>query len=92
MLENRGLGGLKTEKAAGWCKISGQRNGGGASKFTSTPNVNTIISKVRWDWHVARMALRRDLFLSGNLKEMDNLYYPEIDGRVILKWILRYDV
>jgi hypothetical protein len=62
MLENRVLGGLKTEKAVGWCRISGQRNCRGSSKFTSTPNVNTIIYKVRWDWYLARIALKGNLF------------------------------
>ena len=90
MLENRVLGGIKTAKAVGRCRISGQRKDAGASKFITT-NVNTILSKVRWDWYVARMAFKQNLFWSGNLKEVDNLR-PRVDGRVILKWILRYDV
>jgi hypothetical protein len=61
MLENKVLGGVKTAKAVGWCRISGQLNDAGASKFITT-NVNTILSKVRWDWYVARMAFKQNLF------------------------------
>jgi hypothetical protein len=38
------------------------RNGGEASKFTSSPKANTSISKVRWGWYVARMPLKGNLF------------------------------
>jgi hypothetical protein len=45
----------------------------GVSKFTSSPNVKEFTSKIRWEWSVARMALKGSIFLYGNFLEMGNL-------------------
>ena len=44
-----------------------------------------------WVGHVARMRERRGVYrvLVGKLKERDRLGDPEVDGRIILRWIFR---
>ena len=59
----------------------------------SSPNiVRVIISRrMRWAGHVARVGERRAYagFWWGNLRERDHLEDPGIDGKIILRWILR---
>jgi len=35
------------------------------------------------------MGEKRGVYRSGNLRERDHLRYPGVDGRIILRWILR---
>jgi len=63
----------------------------------SSPNIDQVIKSIRMIWagHVARMGERRDLyrFWWGNLREIDHLGDPDIDGRIILRWIFeKWDV
>jgi len=46
---------------------------------------------MRWVGHVSRVGERRGVYrvLVGNLKERDRLGDPGIDGRIILRCILR---
>jgi len=46
---------------------------------------------MRWVGHVARMMDRRGVFrvLWENLRERGHLGDPDVDGRVILRWIFR---
>ena len=48
-------------------------------------------SRLRWAEHVARME-RAEVYTGfwwGNLRERDHLVDPDVDGRIILKWIFR---
>jgi len=50
---------------------------------------------LRWAGHIARIGQRRYVYRvwCGNLKERDHLGDPEVDGRIILRWILwKWDV
>jgi len=46
---------------------------------------------MRWAGHVACMGERKHIYriLVGNLRERDNLGDSGIDGRIILRWIIR---
>jgi len=46
---------------------------------------------MRWAGHVARVG-RAELYIEccwGNLRERDHLDDPDVDGRIILRWIFR---
>jgi hypothetical protein len=59
----------------------------------SSPYIIRVITsrRMRWTGHEAHMGQRRGAYrvLVGNLREIDNLENPRIDGRKILKWIFR---
>jgi hypothetical protein len=59
----------------------------------SSPNIIRVIKsrRVRWVGHVARMGREEvhTAFLWGNLRERDHLEDPNVDGRIILKWIFK---
>jgi len=46
---------------------------------------------MRWVGHVARVRKSRGEYrvLVGNLRDGDHLRDPGVDGRIILRWILR---
>jgi len=44
----------------------------------------------RWAGHVARMGYTGCWW--GNLKEKDHLGGPGVDGRLVLRWIFKWDV
>jgi len=46
---------------------------------------------MRWAEHVARIGESRCVYrvLVGNLRERDGLEDPEVDGRIILRWVFR---
>jgi hypothetical protein len=55
-----------------------------------SPNIVRVI-KSRWAGRVARMGEGRgeSRVLVGNLRERDHLGDQDVDGRIILRWILR---
>ena len=58
----------------------------------SSPNIVRVIKsrRMRWVGHVARMEGEVcTRFWRGNLRERDNWGDQDVDGRIILKWILR---
>jgi hypothetical protein len=58
----------------------------------SAPNIVRLIkSRMRWAGLVARMGVREAYtgFWWGNLRERDHFGDPDVDGRIILKWIFR---
>ena len=59
----------------------------------SSPNIFRMVKsrRMRWAGHVARMTERRGYtgFWWGSLKERDHLGDPDVDGRIILRWIFR---
>jgi hypothetical protein len=56
----------------------------------SSPNIFLVIKlrRKRWVVHVARMRERRG-FWWRNMRERDHLGDPDINGRIILRWIYR---
>ena len=57
--------------------------------YCSLNTVRVIKSRMRWAGHVARME-RGEVFTVvwwGNLRERDHLKGPDVDGRVIVRWI-----
>jgi hypothetical protein len=59
----------------------------------SSPNIIRVIKsrRMRWAGNIARMGKREvhTEFWWGDLKEGDYLGDPDVDGRIILKWILK---
>jgi len=59
----------------------------------SLPNVVRVVKsrRMRWAGHVARMGEERGVpgFWWGNLRERDHWGDPDVDGRIILRWIFR---
>jgi hypothetical protein len=47
--------------------------------------------RMRWAWHVAHMRQKRSAYrvLVGKLRLRDHLEGPDVDVRLILKWIFR---
>ena len=59
----------------------------------SLPNIVRVIKsrRMRSSWHVARMGKGEVCtgFWWGNLRERDHWGDPDVDGRIILRWIFR---
>jgi hypothetical protein len=57
----------------------------------SSPNIIRVMKsrRLRWAGHVARMGERRSAYraLVGKPEEGGHLEDPDVDGRIILKWI-----
>jgi hypothetical protein len=59
----------------------------------SLPNIVRVVKsrRMRWEGHVARMG-RREVCTGcwwGNQRERGHWGYSDVDGRIILRWILR---
>ena len=93
MFENRVLGrifGPKRDGVTGdWRKLRNLE----LNDLYCSPNIVRVIKsrKMRRMGHVARMGGGEAYteFWWGRLKERDHLGDPDIDGRVILRWIFR---
>jgi len=62
------------------------------SDLYSLPNIVGLIkSRMKWSGHVVRMGERSGLYgiLWRNLRERGHLEDPDVDGRIILRWIFR---
>ena len=58
-----------------------------------SPNIVRVIKlrRIRWAGHVERMGESKDVYrvLVGKPEGKDNLEFPGVDGRIILRWIFR---
>jgi len=63
------------------------------SDLYSLPNIVWVVKsrRMRWAGRVARMGDGRGVHrvVVGNLRERDHWGDPDVDGRVILRWIFR---
>jgi hypothetical protein len=93
VVENRVLRrifGPKTDEATGeWRRLHNEE----LNDLYSSPNIIRVIKsrRMRWARHVARMARGKvhTGFCWGDLREGDHLRDPGVNGRIILKWILK---
>jgi hypothetical protein len=86
LFENRVLrrifGPKRDEVTGEWRELHEELN-----DLYSSPNIVQVIkSRMKWVGHVAHMGERRGVYrvLVGNLKEIDHLGDPGVDGRIIL--------
>ena len=91
VFENRVLrrvfGPKRDEVTRGWRKLHNEE----LRDLYSLPNIVRVVksTKMRLAGHVARMGEGRVVqsVLVGNLRERDHWVDPDIDGRIILRWI-----
>ena len=82
--------GPKRDEATGeWRKLHNEE----LSDLYSLPNIVRVVKsrRMRWAGHVARMG-RGEVctgFWWGNLRERVHWRDPDVDGRIILRWIFR---
>jgi hypothetical protein len=57
----------------------------------SSPDIIPLIKswRMRWTVNVTYMAKRLNSYRLGNMKERDHLGNLGLDGRILLKWILK---
>jgi len=83
------FGRKKDEVTGDWRKL----HHGELTDLYSSPNIIRVIKsrRMRWVGHVARMGERRGLHrgLVGKPEGKDHLGDPGVDGRIILRWMLR---
>jgi len=93
VFENRVLrrvfGRKKAEVTGEWRKLHNEE----LNDLYSSPTIFRVIKLGRMTWarHGAHIGESRDVHrvLVGNLREKDHLEDPDIDGKIILRWILR---
>jgi len=95
VFENRMLrkifGRKRNEVTKEWRKLHNEE----LHDLYSSPNIVWVIKlrRMRWTGHKASKRERRGGvytgFWWGNLRERDHLGDPGIDGRIVLRWILR---
>ena len=93
MFENRVLrrvlGPKRDEVTGEWRKLHNEE----LSDLYSSPNIVRAIKprRMRWAGHVARMVTGEAYsgFLWGNLRERGHLEHPDVDGKIIIRWIFR---
>ena len=93
MFQNRVLrrifGPKRDEVTREWRKLHNEE----LSNLYSSPNIVRVIKsrEMRWVGHVARIGRGEAYtgFWWGNLRERDHLGDPDINGRIILRWIFR---
>jgi hypothetical protein len=93
VFENRVLrrvfGPKRDEVTGEWRKLHNEE----LSDLYSLPNIARVVKsrRMRWAGHVVRMG-RGEVctgFWLRNLRERDHWGDPEVDGRIILRWIFR---
>ena len=93
MFENRVLrrvfGPKRGEVTGEWRKLHNEE----LSDLYSLPNIVLVVKsrRMRWTGHVARRGGREGCtgFWWGNPKERHHWGDPDVDGRIILRWIFR---
>jgi len=91
VFENRVLrrvfGPKRDEVTGEWRKLHNEE----LRDLYSLPNIVRLVKsrRMRWVGHVARMVEGRGVHrvLWGNLRERDHWGDPDVDGRIILRWI-----
>ena len=90
VLENRALRifGPTKDNVTGECKKVHTEE---LTDLYSSPNIIRVIKsrRMRRVGHVARMSERCIQGFGGKMRERDHLEDPDVDGRIILKWIFR---
>ena len=90
----RRIFGPRRDKVTGeWRELHNEK----LNDLYSSPNIFRVIKsrRMRWAGHVALMGERRGVYrvLVGkpeeNLRKRDHLGDPDVDGRIILRWIFR---
>jgi hypothetical protein len=93
VFENKALrrlfGPKRDEVTREWRKLHNEE----LSDLYSLPNIVRVVKsrRMRWAWHLARMGSGElcSGFWWGNLRERDHWGDPDIDGRIVLRWIFR---
>jgi len=93
LFENRALRilGPKRDKVTReWRKLHNKE----LNDLCCSPDIVRVVKsrRMRWVGHVARMGERRGAtqgFCWGKLRERDYMEDPDVDGRIMLKWIFR---
>jgi hypothetical protein len=86
----RGVFGPKRDEVTGeWRKLHNEE----LNVLYTLPNIVRVVKsrRMRWTGHVALMG-RGEVctgFWWGSLRERDHWGEPDIEGRIILRWILR---
>jgi hypothetical protein len=86
----RGVFGPKRDEVTGeWRKLNNEELNG----LYSLPNIVRVVKsrRMRWAGHVARLVEERGVHrvLVGNLRERGRWGDPDVDGRIILRWMFR---
>jgi hypothetical protein len=84
------FGPRRDEVTGEWRKLCNEEN----NDLHSSPKIIQVIKsrRMRWAGDVACMGRRGEVhkgFWLGNLRERSHLEDPDVDGRIILKWIFR---
>ena len=81
------FGPRRDEVTGEWRKLHNEE----LSDLYSLPNIVRVVKsrRMRWAGHVARMGEECTGFWCGNLRERDHWGDPDVDGRIILRWIFR---
>jgi hypothetical protein len=83
----RGVFGPRWDEVTGeWKRLHNEELNG----LYSLPNIVRMVKsrRMRWTWHVARMGEERGCWWE-NFRERDHCGDPDVDGRIILRWMFR---